>query len=62
VTQPVEPVDQNTCVIDVGSDTPYTLALNLGLLDADFHIDESAAPELAEHLRTLSARDARAIG
>jgi predicted DNA-binding transcriptional regulator YafY len=58
----VEPVDQNTCVIDVGSDTPYMLALNLGLLDADFQIDESAAPELAEHLRTLSARYARAIG
>ncbi len=56
----VEPVDQNTCVIDVGSDTPHMLALYLGLLDADFQIDESAAPELAEHLRTLSARYARA--
>ena len=56
----VEPADQNTCVIDVGSDTPHMLALYLGLLDADFQIDESAAPELAEHLRTLSARYARA--
>jgi hypothetical protein len=36
------------------------LALYLGLLDADFQIDESAAPELAECLRTLSARYARA--
>jgi predicted DNA-binding transcriptional regulator YafY len=58
----VEPVDQNTCVILVGSDTPYMLALYLGMLDADFQIDESAAPELAEYLRTLSARYARAIG
>jgi hypothetical protein len=58
----VKPVDQDTCVIDVGSDTPYMLALNLGMLDADFQIDESAAPELAEHLRALSARYARALG
>jgi hypothetical protein len=43
-----------------GSDTAAMLALYLGLLDADFQIDESAAPELAECLRTLSARYARA--
>ncbi|WP_371778670.1 helix-turn-helix transcriptional regulator [Streptosporangium subroseum] len=58
----IEPVDHNTCVIDVGSDTPHMLALNLGMLDADFRIDESASPELAEHLRMLSARYARAVG
>jgi predicted DNA-binding transcriptional regulator YafY len=57
----VEPTGQDTCVIDVGSDTPYMLALYLGLLDADFAVDESAAPELAECLRTLSARYARAV-
>ncbi len=56
----VEPTGPNTCVIDVGSDTPHLLALYLGLLDADFQIDESAAPELAECLRTLSARYAHA--
>ncbi len=32
----VEPVDAQTCVIEVGSDNAYMLALNLGLLDADF--------------------------
>jgi predicted DNA-binding transcriptional regulator YafY len=58
----IEPVDKNTCVIDVGSDTSHMLAFNLGMLDADFEIDESAAPELAEYLRTLSARYARATG
>jgi len=58
----VEPVDENTCVIEVGSDTSHILALNLGMLDADFQIDEPAAPELAECLRTLSVRYARAIG
>ena len=56
----IEPIDANTCVIDVGSDNPRMLALNLGLLDADFHINESSNPELAEHLRTLAARYTRA--
>jgi biotin operon repressor len=58
----VEPAGQDTCVIDAGSDTPQMLALHLSLLDADFAVDESAAPELAECLRTLSARYARAAG
>ena len=35
--------------------------LYLGLLDADFRVDGSVAPELAESLRTLSTRYARAI-
>ncbi len=58
----VEPTGPDTCVIGAGSDTPQMLALYLGMLDADFAIDESAAPELAECLRTLSARYARATG
>jgi predicted DNA-binding transcriptional regulator YafY len=58
----VEPVDERTCVIEVGSDSAHMLALNLGMLDADFRIDESAAPELAASLRALSARYTRAIG
>jgi predicted DNA-binding transcriptional regulator YafY len=59
---PVEPVDAATSAIDVGSDSPAMLALHLGLLDADFTVDESAAPELAQCLRMLSARYARAVG
>jgi predicted DNA-binding transcriptional regulator YafY len=55
----VEPVDENTCAVDVGSDSPQMLALYLGMLDADFDLD-GAAPELVDHLRTLSARYARA--
>jgi predicted DNA-binding transcriptional regulator YafY len=58
----VEPVDTATSVIDVGSDSPAMLALYLGLLEADFTVDESAAPELAQCLRALSARYARAAG
>jgi predicted DNA-binding transcriptional regulator YafY len=56
----VEPVDGHTCVIDVGSDSPHWLALYLGMLDEDFEVDESAAPELADHLRLLAARYTRA--
>jgi predicted DNA-binding transcriptional regulator YafY len=58
----VESAGPGTCVIEAGSDTPHMLALYLGMLDADFRVDESAAPELAGHLRALSARYARAVG
>ncbi|GIG90531.1 helix-turn-helix transcriptional regulator [Plantactinospora endophytica] len=52
----VEPVDEHTCVVAVGSDTPHLLATYLGMLDADFHFDAQDAPELAEHLRKLAER------
>jgi hypothetical protein len=58
----VEPTGPGTCVIEAGSDTPHMLALYLGMLATDFRVDESAAPELAGHLRELSARYARAVG
>jgi predicted DNA-binding transcriptional regulator YafY len=58
----VEPVDEHRCVIEVGSDNAEMLALNLGLLDADFRIDADSAPELAASLRVLSARYSAAIG
>jgi biotin operon repressor len=54
----VEAVDEHTCVIDVGSDTPQMLALYLGMLDVDFDVDD---PELVEQLRTLADRYRRAI-
>jgi hypothetical protein len=52
----------DACVIEAGSDTPQMLALYLGMLEVDFRLDESETPELAEHLRALSARYARAVG
>jgi predicted DNA-binding transcriptional regulator YafY len=54
----VDAVDEHTCVIDVGSDTPQMLALYLGMLDVDFDVDD---PELVEQLRTLADRYRRAI-
>jgi predicted DNA-binding transcriptional regulator YafY len=57
----VEALDDNTCAIDVGADSPEMLALYVGMLDADFRIDPAAAPELARHLRALAARYRRAL-
>src|SRR5262245_20985674 len=56
----VEPLDAETCVIEVGSDDARMLALHLGMLDADFRIDPATDPDLAAHIRTLAARYARA--
>jgi predicted DNA-binding transcriptional regulator YafY len=55
----VEAVDERSCVVDAGSDTPHTLALYLGMLDADFEVREP--PELVEQLATLADRYRRAI-
>ncbi|MFF4779052.1 helix-turn-helix transcriptional regulator [Microtetraspora fusca] len=50
----VEAVDADTCVLHTGADTVETLAVYLGLLNADFVVTEP--PELVAHLRTLAAR------
>jgi predicted DNA-binding transcriptional regulator YafY len=55
----VEAVDERSCVVDAGSDTPHMLALYLGMLDADFEVREP--PELVEQLATLADRYRRAI-
>jgi predicted DNA-binding transcriptional regulator YafY len=57
----VTPLTSDTCEIEAGSDSPHMLALYLGMVDADFSVDVSAAPELAEHLQLLSARYQRAL-
>jgi predicted DNA-binding transcriptional regulator YafY len=56
----VEAIDERSCSVHVGSDDPATLALWLGMIDADFEIDD--CPELAERLRILARRYARAAG
>ncbi|MFI6832409.1 helix-turn-helix transcriptional regulator [Kribbella sp. NPDC050241] len=57
---PIEPevVDDNTCIVELGSDDPHQLALWLGLLDADFEVLD--APELAEAVRAVGDRFHRA--
>jgi predicted DNA-binding transcriptional regulator YafY len=54
----VEAVDERTCVVDAGSDTPQMLVVYLGMLDADFEVDEP--PELVEQVRALADRYRRA--
>ena len=53
-----EVVDENTCVVEFGSDGPHELALWLGMLDADFEVLD--APELAEAVREVGDRYHRA--
>ena len=55
----VDAVDDHTCIIHVGSDTPQMLAAYLGMLDADFEVE--GPPELVEQLATLSDRYRHAI-
>jgi predicted DNA-binding transcriptional regulator YafY len=56
---PVEPLGENRCAFEPGSDHPELLALYLGMLGADFTIVGS--PELVTALRTLTRRYQRAI-
>jgi predicted DNA-binding transcriptional regulator YafY len=55
----IEPLAEDRCAFEPGSDHPEMLALYLGMLDADFEIVDS--PELVEALRILLARYRRAV-
>jgi hypothetical protein len=56
----LEPIDDHTCLAQVGADNPAMLALYLGMLGADFEVVD--APELRDHLRELGGRYLRAAG
>ncbi|WP_162795054.1 helix-turn-helix transcriptional regulator [Nonomuraea lactucae] len=56
----VEPVDEHTCVVHAGGDTPLQLALHILMLDTPFEVD--GPPELLEALAVLSARCAAPLG
>jgi predicted DNA-binding transcriptional regulator YafY len=55
----VEPLGDDRCAFEPGSDDPRTLAMHLVMLDADFQVVES--PELVEALRGLAGRLRRAV-
>jgi predicted DNA-binding transcriptional regulator YafY len=55
----VQPLTDDRCTFEPGSDHPEMLALYLGMLDADFTIVDS--PELVDALRKLTRRYQRAI-
>ena len=54
----VTPIDDQTCLLELATDSFNLAALVVGLLDVDFDIE--SPPELAEHLRALSNRFAKA--
>jgi predicted DNA-binding transcriptional regulator YafY len=54
----VEPLGEDRCAFEPGSDHPLLLAAYLGMLDADFSIVDS--PQLVDAVRTLAARYQRA--
>ena len=59
----VEPINEGTCRLHVGSDTPQMLAFHLGQLDMDFEVeDPEGHPELVEYLGRLAERYRRAAG
>ena len=55
----IQPLGEDRCVFEPGSDNPEMLAMYLGMLGADFTIEDS--PELATELRNLAERYLRAI-
>ena len=55
----VDVVDERTCFVHVGADSPALLAVWLGMLEADFEVGN--CPELADHLRKLADRYMRAV-
>jgi len=54
----LEVVDQETCLLHTGAETLDALAVHLGMLGADFEVDEP--PELVDHIRALADRYQRA--
>jgi predicted DNA-binding transcriptional regulator YafY len=55
----VESVDDNTSVLVTGADSLEIVAVYIGMLGLDFHVD--GPPELVQHLRTIGNRYLRAI-
>jgi hypothetical protein len=54
----IEPVDERTCLLRFGADSPHALAFLLGALEVDFEVQDP--PELAEELLRLADRFRRA--
>jgi predicted DNA-binding transcriptional regulator YafY len=55
----IEPIDADTCVVDVGADSVETLAVYLGMLGADFTVDADSG--VAVQLSLLADRYRAAV-
>ena len=56
----IEPLGEDRCRVQIGARSPHDIAFWLGALDADFEVEDS--PELADAVRLISERYARAAG
>ncbi|GAB4054514.1 helix-turn-helix transcriptional regulator [Catellatospora paridis] len=56
----IEVIDEQMCAVTTGADTAESMAMWIGLLDADFTVQD--APELSAALRRLADRYRRAAG
>jgi predicted DNA-binding transcriptional regulator YafY len=54
----IEPVDEHSCLLHAGADSPHALAFLLGAIDTDFDVQD--APELIEQLQRVADRYRRA--
>jgi predicted DNA-binding transcriptional regulator YafY len=54
----IEPLGEDRCRVQIGARSPQDIAFWLGVLDCDFEVEDS--PELADAVRLLSERYARA--
>jgi predicted DNA-binding transcriptional regulator YafY len=50
----VEAIDDRTCILEAGANSVETMAVYLGMLDADFSVTEP--PELVDYVRRLATR------
>ena len=55
----VEPVDEGPCVLVTGGDSVEVVAVYIGMLGLDFHVDGPL--ELVDHLRVVGERYLRAL-
>ncbi|GAB3657522.1 helix-turn-helix transcriptional regulator [Glycomyces tarimensis] len=56
----IEPIDDRSCLLHVGADTPWALSWMVTAIDVDFTVAD-ASPGLTRALRSLAARCERAI-
>jgi predicted DNA-binding transcriptional regulator YafY len=56
----IEPLGEDRCRVQIGARSPADIAFWLGALEADFEVEDS--PDLADAVRRISERYARAAG
>ncbi|QIS20322.1 hypothetical protein F6W96_20525 [Nocardia terpenica] len=55
----LEPIDDTSCLLHLGADSPWSLTWMISSLDTDFTV--TGPPELIEAVRTLGRRCTAAV-